>query len=218
MWKDLTTWVRAVGLCAQCPPRLSDKLLRTFGCTWSATPHPALPAAPAPVVYAMLNQEGLLASLAIGAALERALGSPCPFVVNLAWTLHPFGWRTWSSEPERRYIIHKWMPSRFGQGKRVIERCAADMRAARLTAACISLEGKRMRSAQCVHPYRKGAAVLAVKAGAHVVPVATRGGFQAMPYGQWRVARGQHISVKFFAPIPPGLSVDEIMRRVRELT
>jgi 1-acyl-sn-glycerol-3-phosphate acyltransferase len=79
-------------------------------------------------------------------------------------------------------------------------------------------EGTRSRTGELL-PFKKGGFIMAIQAQAPIVPVAVRGGRDAMRKGSAWV-RPVHVSVRIGRPIPTeGLTLDDrdhLIRRVRE--
>lgn len=61
-------------------------------------------------------------------------------------------------------------------------------------------EGTRSATGE-LRPFKKGAFVLALEAGAEVVPAAIVGSRDVMPRGSWRVRTGRTIRIRFGAPL-----------------
>jgi 1-acyl-sn-glycerol-3-phosphate acyltransferase len=99
---------------------------------------------------------------------------------------------------------------------RSIERGAASIRSG--NSFLIFPEGTRSRSGQML-PFKKGGFVMAIKAGAPIVPVAISGGRDAMQRGS-AVIRPVRISIRIGRPIETaGISVDDrdhLIAQVRE--
>lgn len=218
-------WFRALYHCARYARNGTHavRVLRDFGvdARWSfasaATQEALRGAHKRPLVLVNMNQESLIGSLAVQWALRDALQSEekVPFIVNAAWLLHPFGWPNWHPP---YYVIYKWLPPSWQQGRRVIERAARDLTAGVVSRVYMSIEGQRMRQSRTLHPYRKGAAWLACKSRALVVPVVMQNAFEAMPKGSWRVKEGACVGVRFEEPFDAaGLSVDEVMVRFKRV-
>ena len=184
----LRAWLRALS------PFGSSRQLEAFGVTCSV--HGSVPAYRAVLVN--VNQESLLGSLCVRAVLEQHAPS-ARFVVNLAWRLHPFGWGAESAA----YILFKFSSRSWfkAYNRRVMDRCADDLAAGRLSAAYISAEGERSKNGLPL-PMRRGAAWLAFRGGLlPLVPVVMRGSRTLMPYGEWRISPG-HVDIYFLEPIP----------------
>ncbi len=80
---------------------------------------------------------------------------------------------------------------------RSIERGAASIRAG--SSFLIFPEGTRSRTAELL-PFKKGGFIMALKAGAPIVPVAIQGGREGMQRGSW-IIRPVAISIRVGAPI-----------------
>jgi 1-acyl-sn-glycerol-3-phosphate acyltransferase len=129
-----------------------------------------------------------------------------------------------------------WM-ARHG-GVHAVDRDAADVEAYRLAkrildeghALFVFPEGTRSRDG-ALHPARDGAAVLAMRTGAPIVPIGVAGSFERWPRGQKLPHPGGHVVVRVGSPfrladeLPPGLdrktatplATDLIMRRIAAL-
>ena len=99
---------------------------------------------------------------------------------------------------------------------RSIEAGAASIRAGH--SFLIFPEGTRSKTAELL-PFKKGGFIMAIKAGAPIVPVAVQGGRDAMRKGSW-IIRPVTVSIRVGQPIETvGYKVDDrsrVIENVRE--
>ncbi|MEQ8280539.1 MAG: lysophospholipid acyltransferase family protein [Deltaproteobacteria bacterium] len=131
-----------------------------------------------PYLFVHLNQTSLVESFTKTAMV------PIPFrlIINFEYGLLPFiGPATIAMGA--RVIVRQW-PT---QAKRGIDRAIRDLEDG--DSYFISIEGRRSPDG-ALQPYKKGPAVMAIRAQATVVPFVTFGARERMPYGSWRVRPG----------------------------
>jgi 1-acyl-sn-glycerol-3-phosphate acyltransferase len=81
----------------------------------------------------------------------------------------------------------------------------------------MSVEGRRSEDGG-LQPFKHGAAVMAIRAGATIVPVITHGVREALPFGDWRVRAGSRVRVVYERAIPTvGLTLADRHRLTQQL-
>ncbi|WP_169558632.1 lysophospholipid acyltransferase family protein [Myxococcus stipitatus] len=162
----------------------------------------------APYVFLQLNQTSLSEAFVTTAALPRwAL-----IFMNIEFAALPFiGWVPVSQGSV--VVVRQWS----AQARRAVDRAADAMR----RGACfyMSIEGRRSPDG-ALGPYKKGAAVLAIRSGARIVPMVFHGARDVLPFGEWRVRPGR-VRVELLPAIETeGLSYadrDALVERLRVL-
>ena len=154
---------------------------RIFGITVSLRDDNDGNLGPKPHLYVWLNQSSLTDTVALAQVLP-----PFYAVGNIEYAAMPF--LGWAIVPLRFVVIvRQWKQ----QARRGIER--ACRRLASGETWVISTEGSRTPDGELL-PFKKGPAVLAIKAQATVIPLAIHGARAVMPAGEWRIRPG-HIEV-----------------------
>lgn len=129
-------------------------------------------------LFVHLDQQTLLSACLYPLVLQ----GPCSLVVNVEFALLPFiGWLT---------MLQGAVPI-VRQRPALARRALADV-VRRLRGGenfGISIEGKRTEAGR-LSPYKKGPAVLAIEAGATIVPFMTHGEYRLWPRGARRVQPG----------------------------
>lgn len=131
-----------------------------------------------PYLFVHLNQASL------SEAFVKPLLLPVPYriVINFEFAMLPFlGPATIAMGS--RVIVRQWP----AQAKRRIDQAIEDLR--RGDSYLISIEGRRSPDGH-LQPYKRGAAVMAIRSGATVVPFVTLDAHARLPYGSWQVRPG----------------------------
>lgn len=141
----------------------------------------ASPLAPrGPFLFVHLNQNSLLES-----AVFPSVPAPFPtsFLMNWEFTLIPFlGWNL-------RMTGVTIDRANAAQARAGVDAVVRMMREEGRS-VYMSIEGHRSESG-ALHPYKNGAAVIAIQSQATIVPVISRGLREALPFGDWRVRPGK---------------------------
>ena len=151
-----------------------------------------------PLVFANLNQFGHIGSLGVHFVLFNVFNERVPFIINLEWALVPFlGWNS-ALFTSGRYVLLRQIP---WTGKAVIDRVSQDLISGRTNSVYISVEGQRSRG-KFLSPFKKGAAVLAKKSNALIVPIVMSNScFDAMPFGSWKIRTSSRLHYRFLEPV-----------------
>lgn len=131
-----------------------------------------------PYLFVHLNQTSLTESFLFPVVI------PIPFrlVVNAEFALLP-GIGPAIVALGARVIVRQWS----SQARHQIDRAIEDLR--RGECYGLSIEGRRSEDGQ-LSEYRRGAAVMAIRSGATIVPFVTLHARDRMPVGEWRIEPG----------------------------
>jgi len=158
-------------------------------------------------IFISLNQQRLLE-----VPLSFAI-SPRPFlnIFNIEYALIPFiGWVAWIFG---LVIVRQWPK----QSRRKLAKAISYLHKG--IDFHISIEGRRSKNG-LLSPYKKGPVVLAIQAGADIVPLVCQGFGECLPYGEWKIRPGE-ITVKMLKAISTkGLTYEDrdiLVRRLRDL-
>ena len=178
---------------------------RLFGLSVSLTGAPPGGFANPPYVFVHLNQTSLIETF----LHHWLVPVPTRMVVNVEYSLLPvFGWVNFALGS--CVVVRQWR----WQSRRALDRAVAQLR--RGDSFCIAIEGRRSPDGR-LQPYKKGPAVMAIRAGATLVPYLTLGAAERLPYGEWRVRPGD-VEVRFLAPVSTaGLTYEDRERVVEAL-
>jgi 1-acyl-sn-glycerol-3-phosphate acyltransferase len=162
---------------------------------------------PPPYVFVGLNQNSLADALVYVQVLPY-----CRTIINIEFAAIPFmGWAF--TLLGSVVIVRQWKK----QAKRGIERALRLLKNGESIG--ISIEGRRSPDGS-ISPYKKGPAVLAIGAGATIVPFVVHGARSVYPPGTWRVRPGA-IELEICEPIETrGLSYedrDEVVEQLRAI-
>lgn len=162
----------------------------------------------APVVFLQLNQTSLSETFVTTAALPPA----SLIFMNIEFAALPFiGWVLVSQGSV--VVVRQW----HAQARRAVDRAVDALR--RGARFYMSIEGRRSPDG-ALGPYKKGAAVLAIRSGARIVPMVFHGARDVLPFGEWRVRPGR-VRVELLPAIETeGLSYEDrhaLVERLREL-
>lgn len=131
-----------------------------------------------PYLFLQLNQTSLSETF----ITPRVLPHPARIVANIEYVALPFvGWALLAQGAV--VVVRQWP----AQARGAVDRAVRAMRSG--DSFYMSIEGRRSPDGS-LSPYKKGAAVLAIRAGARVVPLLFRGAREILPYGEWRVREG----------------------------
>ena len=131
-----------------------------------------------PYLFVHLNQSCMLESAVFPCAPAGRF--PGHFLMNREFAMLPFlGWSLWLSGGVSIDRADKV------QAKLGVERVVESMRREGRS-YYMSIEGHRSETG-ALHRYKNGAALIAIRAGATIVPVISKGLREALPYGDWRV-------------------------------
>lgn len=152
---------------------------RVFGIHVEVKDHNAHQYGTPPYLFLQLNQTSLSETFVIYAALPR----PVRVFMNIEYAALPFvGWVPLSQGSV--VVVRQWS----AQARRAVERAARLLR--RGESFYMSIEGRRSPDG-ALSPYKKGAAVLAIRSGATIIPMAFHGARQVLPAGEWRPRPGR---------------------------
>lgn len=131
-----------------------------------------------PYLFLQLNQTSLSETVVASSVLP-VRGA---IFANLEYVALPFvGWLVLAQGAV--VVVRQW-PT---QARRAVDRAVRAMQRGR--SFYMSIEGRRSPDG-ALSPYKKGPAVLAIRAGARIVPVIFRGAREVLPHGEWRVRPG----------------------------
>lgn len=159
-------------------------------------------------LFVHLDQQTLLSAV----LYPMVITGPCSLVVNVEFALLPvFGWMA---------LLQGAVPivrQRPAQAKRAL--AGVVRRLAEGQNFGISIEGRRTTDGR-LSPYKKGPAVLAIEAGATIVPFMSHGEWACWPRGA-RTVRPGVVDLVAYPPIPTrGLTYadrDDVVARLRHL-
>lgn len=159
-------------------------------------------------LFVHLDQQTLLSIV----LYPLAVSGPCSLVVNAEFAALPvFGWMTLA---QGSVPIIRQRPE---QAKRALASVVRRLEEGENFG--ISIEGKRSEDGR-LSPYKKGPAVLAIEAGATIVPFMTHGEYALWPRGSRRIHPGM-VEVVTYPPIPTtGLTYadrDDLVATLRDL-
>ncbi|MCA9520020.1 MAG: 1-acyl-sn-glycerol-3-phosphate acyltransferase [Myxococcales bacterium] len=159
-------------------------------------------------IFVHLNQSSLLEALLWAAIVPRRMGR----VLNIEFALLPF--IGWTLAAQDGFVIRRQSP---GQAKARLQQAVDYVRSG--GNLILSIEGRRSEDGS-LSPYKKGPVVMAIEAGATLVPLTTHGLRECLPFGAWRIAPG-HAKVVVHEPIETrGLGYedrDELVARLRTI-
>ncbi len=159
-------------------------------------------------LYVHLDQQTLLSTC----LYSLVLSGPCSLVVNIEFAFFPVA--GWLSMLQGAVPIVRQRPE---QAKRALASVVRRLREGENFG--ISIEGRRSPDGR-LSPYKKGPVVLAIEAGATIVPFMTHGEYRLWPRGA-RWPRPGVIELVAYPPIPTrGLTYadrDDVVRSLREL-
>ncbi|NTX12814.1 1-acyl-sn-glycerol-3-phosphate acyltransferase [Myxococcus sp. CA056] len=225
----LSSLLRWSAACAAIPPLLTPALLlgpvsqgasdalmrawclwarRVFGVDVEVVDHNAGRYDAAAYVFLQLNQTSLSETFVTPPALPR----PALIFMNLGFAVLPFaGWVPLSQGST--VVVRQW----HAQARRAVDRATEALR--RGASYYMSIEGLRSPDG-ALGPYKKGAAVLAIRSGATIVPMVFHGARAVLPVGEWRVRPGR-VRVELLPAMETrGLRYEDrdvLLQRLREL-
>ena len=181
--KILKEWSRRVAKLANIEVKVKDESNGNWGSP--------------PFLFVLLNQN----SLAEVTVYYQVFPPPLRMIINIEFAALPFiGWAY--TLIGSIVIVRQWKK----QAKRGIERAQQLMKDGENIG--ISIEGRRSPDGK-VSSYKKGPAVLAIGAGATIVPLVFHGARSVYPPGTWRVQTGT-IELEICRPIDTrGLSYED---------
>jgi len=162
---------------------------------------------PKPHLYVWLNQSSLTDTVALAQVLP-----PFYAIGNIEYAAMPF--LGWAIVPLRFVVIvRQWREQAIRGIDRACQRLASG------ETWLISTEGSRTPNGELL-PFKKGPAVLAIKAQATIIPLAIHGARVVMPTGEWRIRPG-HIEIHLLhALATKGLTYDDrdvLLEKLRRL-
>jgi 1-acyl-sn-glycerol-3-phosphate acyltransferase len=157
-----------------------------------------------PYLFTLMNQT----SLAEGLAVPLAIPIPHVAFTNLEFVLIPV--LGWASLLGGVLVVKQWPAQRKKAGLRATEKVRGG------SSFYISIEGNRSATGE-LQPYKKGPVVMAINAGASIVPMYFFGARERLPRGEWRVRPGP-MRVVMGAPVDlRGRSISERDQIIEEL-
>jgi 1-acyl-sn-glycerol-3-phosphate acyltransferase len=131
-----------------------------------------------PYLIVLLNQTSLTEAMLMLACSP----TPIHILTNFRFAVIPL--LGWSFVLMGSVVIFKpWKQ----QAKRGVMKAAQKMRKG--SNFYISIEGERSQDGK-LSPYKKGPIVLALEAGAKIVPLSLKGARECLPYGSWKIQPG----------------------------
>ena len=188
-------------LAPECAQRLmrrwAHSCLATLELEFAVVPDDAPALDDPPYLFVHLNQTSLLEAFVFS-----DVGLPVRMIMNLEFAMIPvLGACLWAMGSA---VIVRQRPK---QAKARLARVAQEMRDTGWSFG-MSVEGYRSPTGE-LQPFKRGAAVLAIEAGARIVPFYVRGAHRALPMGQWRVRPGK-IELERLPPIDTrGMTYDD---------
>jgi 1-acyl-sn-glycerol-3-phosphate acyltransferase len=138
-------------------------------------------------VFTLLSQNSLLD----GPVGISVIPKPCRGIVNLEYAIIPFfGWAMWVF---CWVIIRQWPK----QAKKALAKVETFLRDG--GNVWMSIEGKRSKDGS-LSKFKRGPAVMAIRAQAKIVPVIIQGTKECLGYGMWRIRSGKVI-IRFLEAI-----------------
>ena len=164
--------------CRRLLDRWCRRQLAIFGITVSVTDHNNHGYDRLPYLYVILNQTSLCEVFLI----QYTIPTLFEVFLNIEYALLPFlGWLLWLKGGV--VIVRQW----GWQARRGVDNVSRRLR--RGKSFYMSVEGQRSTDGR-LHPYRKGAAVMAIQSQATIIPIVIRGAREIMSYGTWRIRPG----------------------------
>jgi 1-acyl-sn-glycerol-3-phosphate acyltransferase len=158
-------------------------------------------------VFVQLNQSSLAETFVMPVSHPRAAS----IFVNVEYALLP--WVGWHTAASGVMVVRQWR----WQALRAVDRSIEALKRGHSCFICI--EGRRSPDGT-LQPYKKGAAQIAIRAQATIVPLVVQGSRELMPHGEWRIRPGK-VRVVLLEPIPTrGMTLDDrgaLTERLRQL-